>query len=84
MAPNGYSDTKLMNGLFVKTLAQKFPSEIQAYAVCPGNDAIQILAHHIHVVDVIKVIAKQLFRSSVVLKKGDFRLEDGKFESPVS
>lgn len=36
MAPNGYSDTKLMNGLFVKTLAHKFPSEIQAYAVCPG------------------------------------------------
>jgi len=72
MAPNGYSDTKLMNGLFVKTLAQKFPSEIQAYAVCPGNDAIQILAHHIHVVDVIKVIAKQLLQIFSGIEKGGF------------
>lgn len=62
MAPNGYSDTKLMNGLFVKTLAHKFPSEIQAYAVCPGNGAIQSLANQIHVVDVIEVIAHHLLQ----------------------
>jgi hypothetical protein len=35
-APTGYSDTKLMNGLFAKSLATKFSDEIEAYAVCPG------------------------------------------------
>ncbi len=36
-APTGYSDTKLMNGLFAKSIATKFQNEIQAYAVCPGK-----------------------------------------------
>lgn len=34
-APTGYSDTKLMNALFAKSLAQKFV-DIEAYSVCPG------------------------------------------------
>ena len=41
-APTGYSDTKLMNGLFAKSLAQKFP-QIQAFGVCPGNYIANIL-----------------------------------------
>lgn len=34
-APSGYCDSKLMNVLFVKELARRFPGSL-AYALCPG------------------------------------------------